>query len=68
MTLTWVNGRARVTGPQTLLRTSRGEVLLEPQEVVSHPKIVLVPVRDRERFEANSDNVLFNLNIPGTAP
>src|SRR6266852_5301857 len=33
LTLILVNGRARVTGPQTLWRTSRGEVLLDPQEL-----------------------------------
>jgi hypothetical protein len=68
LTLTLINGQARVIGPQTLLRTPRGEVVLDSQEVVSHPKIALAPVRDRERFEAYFDSVLFNLNIPWTAP
>jgi hypothetical protein len=43
-------------------------VVLDSQEVVSHPKIALAPVWDRERFEAYFDSVLFNLNIPWTAP
>ena len=65
---TLVDGRARLTGPATLLRTTSGEVLLDPQEVVSHPRIALVPIGDRERFAAYFDNVLFNLNVPWTAP
>jgi len=60
-------GRARLSGPASLLR-SDGELALEPAEVISHPKIALVPLRDRERFLAYFDNVLFNLNVPWTAP
>ena len=59
--------RARLSGPASLLR-SDGELVLEPAEVISHPKIALVPLRDRERFLAYFDNVLFNLNVPWTAP
>ena len=59
-----VNGRARVTGSTRLLGSS--EVVLDPQEVVSHPKIALVPLCDGDRFALYFDNVLFNLSVPWT--
>jgi hypothetical protein len=32
-------------------------MMLDPQEVVSHPKIALAPVQDGARFAAYFDNV-----------
>ena len=61
------DGKARVMGPATLFGTT-GEMMLDPQEVVSHPKIALAPVQDGARFAAYFDNVFFNLNVPWTAP
>jgi hypothetical protein len=61
------DGHARLTRPFPSIR-SHEEVLLDPLEVVSHPKIALVPVGDRDRFLAYFDSVFFNLNIPWTAP
>src|SRR5207249_12229025 len=57
------DGKARVLGPATLFGTP-GEMMLDPQEVVSHPKIALAPVQDGARFAAYFDNVFFNLNVP----
>ena len=61
------NGKARVAGPATLFGAG-GEMMLDPQEVVSHPKIALAPVQDGARFAAYFDNVFFNLNVPWTVP
>ncbi len=67
MSFMLANGKARVTGPATLFG-STGEMTLDPQEAVSHPKIALAPVQDGARFAAYFDNVFFNLNVPWTAP
>jgi len=67
ISFTLADGKARVRGPATLF-DSTGEMMLEPQEVVSHPKISLAPVQDGARFAAYFDNVFFNLNMPWTAP
>src|SRR5262249_33724206 len=40
---------------------------LDPQEVVSHPKIALAPIKNRVRFLDYFDNVFFNLKVPWTA-
>jgi hypothetical protein len=61
------DGKARVAGPATLFGPA-GEMMLDPQEVVSHPKIALAPVLDGSRFAAYFDNVFFNLNVPWTVP
>ena len=61
------NGSAHLSGPFSLLR-SEDEVVLDPKEVISHPKISLIPLRDRERFISYFESVLFNLNLPWTAP
>jgi hypothetical protein len=65
--LTLEDGRAHLSGPSSLLR-SDDEIVLDPKEVISHPKIALIPLRDRNLFSAYFDNVLFDLNIPWTAP
>ena len=65
ISFTLVNGKARVAGPTTLFGAG-GEMMLDPQEVVSHPKIALAPVQDGARFAAYFDNVFFNLNVPWT--
>jgi hypothetical protein len=41
-------------------------MLLDPQEIVSHPRIALAPVSDRDRFARYFDSVFFNLNLPWT--
>lgn len=48
------------------LNLSRGasEMVLDPGEVVTHPKIALAPVRDAALFERYFDTVFLNLNIP----
>ncbi|MBZ5590936.1 MAG: hypothetical protein LAP39_01770 [Acidobacteriia bacterium] len=61
------DGRARITGSESMFRPS-GDVLLEPKEFASHPKIAMAPVRDRARFALYFDNVFFNLNVPWTVP
>jgi hypothetical protein len=45
ISFTLADGKARVTGPATLFY-STGEMTLDPQEIVSHPKIALAPVQD----------------------
>jgi hypothetical protein len=55
----------RLSGAPGLPRSSR-EVTLHPAEVITHPKIALVPVRDAALFERYFNTVLFNLNIPWT--
>jgi len=47
---------------------SAGNLLLDRQELVSHPKIALVPLYDPLRFAQYVDNVLFNLDVPWTVP
>jgi hypothetical protein len=64
---TLADGKARVAGPATLFG-STGEMMLDQQEVVSHPKIALAPVQDGARFAAYFENVFFNLNVPWTVP
>jgi hypothetical protein len=64
---TLADGKARVLGPATLFGAG-GEMMLDPQELVSHPKIALAPVQDGARFAAYFDNVFFNLNVPWTVP
>ena len=61
------DGSAHLSGPFSLLR-SDDEIVLEPTEVISHPKIALIPLRDRDRFSAYFETVLFDLNLPWTAP
>jgi hypothetical protein len=39
-------------------------MVLDPGEVVTHPKIALAPVRDAALFERYFDTVFLNLNIP----
>jgi hypothetical protein len=65
--LALADGRARVTGPSMLFGATGG-MMLDAQEVVSHPKIALAPVQDAARFAAYFDNVFDNLNVPWTAP
>ena len=65
-TFTLSGGRARAAG-SSMLFGSTGEMLLDRQEVVSHPRIALAPVSDRDRFARYFDNVFFNLNVPWTA-
>jgi len=67
ISFTLANGKARVTGPATLFGAG-DEMMLDPQEVVSHPKIALAPVQDGARFGAYFENVFFNLNLPWTVP
>ena len=64
-TFTLSGGHARAAG-SSMLFGSTGEMLLDPQEVVSHPRIALAPVSDRDRFARYFDNVFFNLNVPWT--
>ena len=66
-TFTLSDGEARITGSADMFRPS-GEVLLEPKEFASDPKIAMAPVRDRARFELYFNNVFFNLNVPWTVP
>jgi len=64
-TFTLAGGHARVAG-SSLLFGPTGEMLLDPQEIVSHPRIALAPVSDRDRFARYFDSVFFNLNLPWT--
>jgi hypothetical protein len=66
-TLTLGDGRATVAG-STILFGPSNQMLLEPREIVSHPKIALIPLFDRDRFTLYFDNVFFNLNVPWTVP
>ena len=58
---------ARVSGSQFFVGAS-GEATLEKGEVISDPRIELVPVRDAALFERYVDSALFNLNLTWTAP
>jgi hypothetical protein len=64
-TFTLAGGHARAAGSSILFGTT-GEMLLDPREIVSHPRIALAPVSDRDRFTRYFDNVFFNLNLPWT--
>jgi hypothetical protein len=66
-TLTPGDGQATVAG-STILFGPSNEIVLEPGEIVSHPKIALIPLFDRDRFTLYFDNVFFNLNVPWTVP
>lgn len=65
--LTVRNYRATVAGSAILFGPTN-EMVLEPGEIVSHPKITLIPLFDRDRFMLYFDNVFFNLNVPWTVP
>jgi hypothetical protein len=64
-TFTLAGGHARAAGSSMMFGPT-GEMLLDPQEIVSHPRIALAPVSDRDRFARYFDNVFFNLNLPWT--
>jgi len=66
-TLTLDDARATVAG-STILFGPSNEMVLEPGEIVSHPKIALTPLFDRDRFTLYFDSVFFNLNVPWTVP
>jgi len=67
LTMTIDGQHARVSGPRTLVG-SRGDALLEKKEVVTDPRIELVPVRDSALFDRYLDSTLFNLDLSWTAP
>jgi hypothetical protein len=67
LTMTIEGESARVSGPQTFVGPS-GEATLQKQEVVTDPRIELVPVRDSALFERYLDTALFNLDLSWTAP
>jgi hypothetical protein len=67
LTMTIEGESARVSGPQTLVGPS-GEATLQKQEVVTDPRIELVPIRDSALFERYLDTALFNLDLSWTAP
>ncbi|HKW99746.1 MAG TPA: hypothetical protein VJN43_18540 [Bryobacteraceae bacterium] len=67
ITCTLTGGRVRLAGSSALLG-SAGQMFLDPQEVISNPKVSLAPLEDRDRFFAYFDSVFFNLNLSWTAP
>ena len=67
LTMTIDSQRARVSGPSLLVGPS-GEAILEKKEVVTDPRIELVPVRDSALFDRYLDSALFNLDLSWTAP
>ncbi len=58
---------AQVSGPPASVGPS-GEATLQKQEILTDPRIELVPVRDSALFERYLDTALFNLNLSWTAP
>ncbi len=67
LTMTISGDGARVSGPQTFVGPS-GEAILQKKEIVSDPRIEVVPVRDSALFERYLDTALFNLDLSWTAP
>ncbi|MDB5108437.1 MAG: hypothetical protein JWM69_1378, partial [Candidatus Binatus sp.] len=58
---------ARILGPETIVGPG-GEATCPAGEIVTNPRIELVPVRDRVLFVSYFDKALFNLNIPWIVP
>ena len=59
--------RARSRGRLEPPVRTHGEMLLDPQEIVSHPRIALaLRLWIADRFARYFDNVFFNLNLPWT--
>ena len=67
LTMTIAGDHARVSGPETFVGPS-GEAILDKKEIVTDPRIELVPVRDSALFERYLDAALFNLDLSWTAP
>ena len=67
LTITFDGSSAHVTGPANMLGPDEA-ASLERKEVVTDPRIELVPTRDRALFERYLDDALFNLDLSWTAP
>jgi hypothetical protein len=67
LTMTVNDGRTRITGPE-IFTGAGGQAVLDPGEVVSDPRIALVPLQDRALFQKYIDDALFNFRIGWKAP
>jgi len=65
VSVTIVEGRLRLGVTTDRLRGAR-EAVLDPADIITHPKIALVPVRDAALFERYFNSVLYNLKVPWT--
>jgi hypothetical protein len=56
-----------ISGDAVRFRTEE-DTRLPPQQLVNHPKIALIPLRDEANFTRYFDNVLHNLSVPWVVP
>lgn len=67
LTMTIDGQNARVLGPANFVGP-KGEAILDKKEIVTDPRIELVPLHDQSLFERYLDSALFNLDLSWTAP